>query len=135
MLVDIGTRPSAERDAVLRDFARFTVDLHEKRVRRGDYNARNIFYCLGPDGHYRFTLIDINRVQFRRMPMRVCVKEFRRLLERPELVAVAGQYAELRGWNPDLFCGAVLMERALNPRDRLKKVLHALIRPFTRRKK
>lgn len=121
-----------ERRGVLNDLASFMVELHSKGITHGDFNSGNIFYQL-EGGHYRFTLIDINRMQFRRRVSKsTAVKEFKRLLNRQNMIEVAGQYAALRGWNADLFCGAILMDRGLALTHRLKKILHAIIYPFVK---
>ncbi len=123
LLSQVDACDSIEREAVLRAFARFTVDLHQKKVKHGDYNPNNVLFRY-EDGDYRFLLIDINRVQFRTLSKRDCANEFRRLFDRQNLVVIAGQYALLRGWNPDVFCATVLLHRGIDLRGRFKKVLH-----------
>ena len=130
LLENVNALNEEDREFVLHDFAQFTYDLHLKGIKHGDYNAKNVFF-RHENGRYIFTLIDINRLQFRRrMTKKSCIKEFQRLLSRKDLIIVAERYAELRGWNVDLFCGAVLMNRGLNITGKFKRVLHAVIRPF-----
>ncbi|MDR2145097.1 MAG: lipopolysaccharide kinase InaA family protein [Tannerella sp.] len=130
LLEKVNTLPEKERDTVLYHFARFTYDLHLKGIKHGDYSAGNVFFRR-ENGRYIFTLIDINRMQFRRrMTKKACMKEFRRLLNRKGMITVAEHYAALRGWNVDLLCGAILMRRGFNIVGKLKRVLHAVIRPF-----
>ncbi len=135
LLSDVNTCHPAEREEILRDFARFTLDLHLTGIRHGDYNAGNVFFRRAGEG-YEFSLVDINRMQFRRrLSKKICVKEFWGLLSRRDMISVAAQYATLRGWNADLFCAGVLMERGFDLRGKAKRVLKAAIRPFTKKRK
>ena len=117
-----------KREAILHAFAEFTLDLHLKGIKHGDYNANNIFY-RHENGRFCFTLIDINRMQFRRkIPDKDCMREFQRLLSRKDMITVAERYAELRGWNIDVFCGAILMARGFNIIGKLKEGFRAAIK-------
>jgi len=134
LLENIHTLSEEEQEVVLHDFAQFTYDLHIKKIKHCDFHAKNVFFRR-ENGRYIFTLIDINRIQFHcRMTRKSCIKEFQRLLNRKELIIVAEHYARLRGWNIDLFCGAILMNRGLYFTGKLKRVLHAAIRPFITKK-
>ncbi len=46
------------------DFARFVNRLHQKGIIDIDLNAGNVLYQPQADGHYTFSLIDINRMKF-----------------------------------------------------------------------
>ncbi len=130
MLSSIQDWPGAEREKVLAEFARFTVMLHTKGIRHNDYNPGNIFFRREGDA-YRFSIIDINRIQFGRLSRKACAKEFRRMgLSSAETAYVAECYANLRGWKADLFCGGVLLGRGLDPHWTIKRILHAIARPF-----
>ncbi len=129
LLADIDSYTPEQRSAILSDLAAFTAKMHSAGIMHGDYNHGNIF-VRHTDLGYSFALIDINRVVFRRMDMRLSAREMRWTLPRMQLVEMAGQYAQIRGFNPDLFCGAVLMHRSLSPRDKLKKMMHAIIDPI-----
>ena len=134
LLENIHTLNEEEQEIILHDFAQFMYDLHIKRIKHSDFHAKNVFFRR-ENGRYIFTLIDINRVQFhQRMTKKTCIKEFRRLLKRKSSMIVAERYAELRGWNIDLFCGAILMNRGLYITGKLKRALRAAIRPFVTEK-
>jgi tRNA A-37 threonylcarbamoyl transferase component Bud32 len=130
-LTNISSFNTQEREAILYDLARFTYDLHLKGIKHGDYHIYNMFY-RHENERYIFTLIDINRMEFRRkMTRKACVREFQwLLLNRNDLIIVAEQYAILRGWNIDLFCGAIFMKRGIDIKGNSKKVLNAIIRLF-----
>ena len=130
LLSNITDLPDEKREAILFDLAQFTYDLHLKGVKHGDYNSGNILYRM-ENGHYVFTLLDINRMSFRRrITQRTSIKEFQCLLRHKDTLTVAGRYAALRGWNVDFFCGAILIARSFNITKRLKTILRFLIRPF-----
>ena len=50
------------------DISLYTLQLHQKGVMPLDYNTTNILFKKESDGHYHFTLIDINRMKFGRVP-------------------------------------------------------------------
>ncbi len=133
LLYDLGQGP--ERAEVLMAFAEYTAGLHIKGVQHNDYNPKNIFFRRDGDG-YRFSMVDLNRIRFKRRLTRCeCIKEFRRLgFPTDELAAIADRYARVRGWNRDLFCGCVLLARALDPHWKMKRFFKAVIHPFSRRK-
>ena len=110
-----------DRDRILDDFARFTAGLHLRGIVHGDYNVGNILFRQ-QNGKYRFAVIDNNRIRFRKPSRQGCVNELKRTgLPTPSLVRVADQYALIRGWNPDIFCGKILLRRGLDIKGRLKK--------------
>lgn len=113
----------AANQDIIRDFARFTADMHAKRIFHKDYNSGNIFYYKEGD-RYRFAIIDINRMRFRRPNKNNVLDGFDRLtLSRIPTVEIAAAYATLRGWNPETLSGAVLMRKGVNMRKKVKKVL------------
>lgn len=46
------------------DFAVFAATLHERGILHGDLNSTNVLWHLQADGHYHFSVIDINRMKF-----------------------------------------------------------------------
>jgi hypothetical protein len=51
------------RDSVFRQFAKFTYEIHNKRVFHSDYNHGNILF-KNNNGIYEFSLVDVNRMKF-----------------------------------------------------------------------
>lgn len=114
------------QQAIIRDFARFTADMNYNKVFHKDYNSGNIFFRKD-GGNYRFALIDINRLRFRRPNRNEALSSLERLnLSRLLTVQIAAEYAEVRGWNPDTTCGAVLMRKGMNMRKRMKNLIKRL---------
>lgn len=85
------------------DFAAFAAELHEKGILHHDLNSTNVLYH--PNGkHYRFSVIDINRMLF--LPENTppskedCFKNLTRFTGRMDLFEyVLGCYAENRNWD------------------------------------
>lgn len=123
----IESRPKEFQD-IMQDFVQFTVDVHKKGVIHYDYNLSNVHYHKEGE-RYQFALIDINRMQFNRYSKRKCMRTLRVLgLQLPYFTAFAEQYAVLRGWNAEVFCGALLMKRGYkNIRLKFKHKIKAII--------
>jgi tRNA A-37 threonylcarbamoyl transferase component Bud32 len=81
------------------DLARFAAQLHEKGVLHGDFNNTNVLYHPQSDGHYHFSLIDINRMTFYEgtPPMSACMDNLTRFTGNKELFRwFAEHYAACR---------------------------------------
>jgi len=74
---------------ILKAFARFTAQLHDKDIYHKDYSNGNILYKKeGED--ILFELVDLNRIQFRKITEKLAYKSFHRLdfsIEMLEIVA------------------------------------------------
>lgn len=111
MLDSIGQYDPLTQHRILTDFAEFTVDLHRRGIMHYDYNPSNIFF-REVGGSYRFALIDINRMRFKKPSKKKCLQSLQGLsLPLPLLVYTMGRYCELRGWNVEFFSGALLLRR------------------------
>lgn len=88
-----------ERTLVANDLAAFTLMLHEKGIVPLDYNMTNIMYAK--EGcHYRFALIDINRMQIGSKPgIKASMKAFAQLGTYPgEYFTLLSPYTDGRGF-------------------------------------
>ncbi len=125
-----------KRGRLIIDFAAFTAELHRKRICHRDYNLSNVFFRPCGEG-YAFRLIDVNRTRFKHLSKRDCLRELTRLqhISLPTAVAIVGEYARVRGWNEELCCAGMLLERNLGRRARFKRLHRFLKRLFSTRKK
>lgn len=92
------------------------------------YPGNVFFYKSGEK--YRFALIDINRIRFcRHLTRNDCVEVFKHLdnLPPPALSVVLVRYAELRQWNPQILCGAVMLRQGVNLPRRIKTGFRSLL--------
>ena len=53
-----------DQDKIIREFAEFTFDLHEKGVKFEDYSPGNVLIKREKYGKYGFYLVDLNRMSF-----------------------------------------------------------------------
>ena len=54
-------------DPMMRAFLEFALSLFRRGVYQRDFNRGNFLVSRGEDGSYRFPMVDINRLQFRRV--------------------------------------------------------------------
>lgn len=85
--------PITEAEEGLKAFAHYTVGLYKAGVYHGDYNLSNVLYQQS--GHnFDFTLIDINRMQFRSYSKKRGLHSLRRLqLPIEKLSIVVAEFA------------------------------------------
>lgn len=82
---------------ILRAFTRFTFSLHEKNIEFLDHSPGNTLIKAG-DGGYRFFLVDLNRMNFRKLDFKARMKNFSRLTPHKEMVRImADEYSRLYG--------------------------------------
>ena len=123
------------KNKLLEDFAAFTAEMHTKGAMHYDYNPSNMFYSE-EGNHYRFSVIDINRMRFRKGTKARSIKALTTLLlDLPVLMFVLERYAKLRGWNLDIFLGRLFLKRGLKISLRIKWFFKDIIRFFFKRGK
>lgn len=94
-LVQIPDYP--ENEIILRQFTRFSFDLHEKGVEFLDHSPGNTLIKKVGDEKYNFYLVDLNRMKFHdTMDFETRMKNLRRLTPKKEMIAVmSNEYAKL----------------------------------------
>lgn len=86
-------------EEVLRAFTRFTYDLHEKNVEFLDHSPGNTLIQIH-NQEYQFFLVDLNRMNFRRLNFEDRMKNFSRLTPKREMIEImANEYAKITAWN------------------------------------
>lgn len=97
--------PSLEaHESFLEQLTSFIASFHQRGIMHGDLNVSNIYYTLSPKGQYHFTLIDINRMSFRKdgqpLSRRRSLKDLMRITSVIEMqMRIAIKYIQLRGWD------------------------------------
>ena len=101
-LVEIPDFPDHEN--ILRQFTRFSFDLHEKGIEFLDHSPGNTLIKKNADGNYDFFLVDLNRMQFHQtMSFDLRMKNLCRLTPLKEMVAVmSNEYAIISGASESL---------------------------------
>jgi serine/threonine protein kinase len=84
----------SESEEGLRAFARFTYKLHSSGILHNDYTIKNILYSEYK-GEYTFSLIDNNRMRFRKYSYSRRIKDLERLkIPVDKLGIIAAEYAK-----------------------------------------
>ncbi len=84
-----------DREGILRAFARFTKDLHSNNILHKDYSPGNIL-IKKIDGKYIFKIVDINRMEFKKLPLDERLKNFAKLwLLDEDLAIIVKEYVFL----------------------------------------
>lgn len=92
-LVQDPSYPDGEE--ILRAFTQFTFSLHEKEIEFLDHSPGNTLINSKGDG-YEFALVDLNRMNFRRLDFNARMKNFSRLTPKKEMVEImSNEYAKL----------------------------------------
>lgn len=88
------------REELLRQFAQYTADLHEKHILHIDYSSGNILYKK-EDDKFVFYLVDLNRMTFgRKIGLNKACYNFRRLWGNDEMISfIVREYAKARGFD------------------------------------
>lgn len=110
-LKDVGNAEPGTYEALAEALGRFTASMHDKQLMHRDYSPGNVLYHVDADGHYHFSLVDINRMHFGSVDQRHGCLNFIRLWGPKrffELLVRA--YAEARGFDSDA-CVAFALER------------------------
>lgn len=88
-----------DREAILKDFAKFTFELHENCIFHLDYSPGNIL-IKKEGGVYLFKIVDINRMQFKTLTLDERLKNFSKLWAKDDdLRIITNEYAKLMRMN------------------------------------
>lgn len=88
---------------IVREFARFSAEMHQKNILHKDYSPGNILFEKNADGRTQFTLVDINRMRFNK-PIKPCeiYRNFCRLWGKQDFFeCLAQEYAAARRWDAE----------------------------------
>ncbi|MDY0090873.1 MAG: lipopolysaccharide kinase InaA family protein [Flavobacteriaceae bacterium] len=86
-------------DKILRQFTRFSYDLHQKGIDFKDHSPGNTLIKKNEKGDYDFYLVDLNRMAFHgSMSFEKRMKNLSRLTPHQDMIAVmSNEYAQLSG--------------------------------------
>ncbi|MFA5216023.1 lipopolysaccharide kinase InaA family protein [Sulfuricurvum sp.] len=121
--------PLEDRDAIFTAFAAYTYDLHQKGVWHLDYSPGNILIKRMEEG-YQFSIVDINRMEFRSItPVEGC-ENFNKLWATNEELDVMGrEYARLSGLDEQVTIAEMKRHNDSNKRTKnFKKRLKNLMK-------
>jgi tRNA A-37 threonylcarbamoyl transferase component Bud32 len=94
-LVEISDFP--DRDNILRQFTRFSFELHEKGIEFLDHSPGNTLIKKNAEGNYDFFLVDLNRMNFHdTMDFDSRMKNLSHLTPKKEMIVVmSNEYSKL----------------------------------------
>ena len=114
---------------ILKSFARYTAGFHEAGMLHLDYSPGNILISQNIEGGYSFSLVDINRMQFKSVSVEAGCMNFCRLFEYDEATRfIASEYAKARNFDEALCTQLMLhykhrFEKKKERKIRLKNLL------------
>ncbi|MBL0708269.1 MAG: hypothetical protein JJW00_04405 [Sulfurimonas sp.] len=87
----------SEYQEVLKQFVKFTYDIHKKGVWHVDYSLGNILITKNENNSYRFSLVDINRMEFKNISSIDGLKNFNKFWAKDDndLLIISKEYAQL----------------------------------------
>lgn len=108
---------------ILKQFAKFTYEIHQKGVWHVDYSLGNILVTKEAD-KYKFSLVDINRMEFKDITPQVGLKNFNKFWAKDDndLVILAKEYATLASFDEKKAIRILVKEaKSLEARVNLKR--------------
>ncbi len=88
-----------DHENILRQFTKFTWQLHEKGIYFKDHSPGNTLIAKQEE-NYNFYLVDLNRMSFFELDFEARMKNFSRLTPKKEMVKIMSDtYAKLSGYN------------------------------------
>jgi tRNA A-37 threonylcarbamoyl transferase component Bud32 len=85
-----------DREEIIKKFVAFTYNLHKNRVYHKDYSAGNILVFKNEKDEYDFSLVDINRMEFKPIDLELGLDNFAKLwLDSDNLQIIAKEYSKL----------------------------------------
>lgn len=113
-------------EEVLKQFAKFTYEIHQKGIWHVDYSLGNILITKQKNAPYMFSLVDINRMQFKEIPAEQGLKNFNKFWAKDtkDLLTIAKEYAKLANFDEEKAIQIIVEEaRTLQARVNLKRKL------------
>ena len=88
-----------DHNNILRQFTKFTWQLHEKGIYFKDHSPGNTLIIKNSE-NYDFYLVDLNRMSFVKLDLEARMKNFSRLTPKKEMIYImSDEYAKLSGEN------------------------------------
>ena len=124
-----GISRGSDTQTLLEQLARFTLAQHDHGVLHRDYNPGNIL-VRSTAGRFDFSVVDLNRIRFKRMNMNDRISGLVRLTNFVDDRRIIGcHYARLHGIDPEHFCRRLEAEqRQFEARRRRLKRTMSLFR-------
>jgi hypothetical protein len=112
------------RENILKLFSVFTFKLHENNINYLDHSPGNTLIKVN-ENNYKFYLIDLNRMEFKKMSFDDRMKNFNRLTQDSNVIKIfSEQYASLYKVDNDIIYKKMLFysNKFFSNRSKLKKL-------------
>lgn len=120
-----GDTTNEGKEELIKEFAQFTAKLHESGILHSDYSPGNILYekiAESGDHQYDFSLVDINRMEFRPVSVEEGCENFSRMRGNDEFFKLfATYYAEARNSDVTRCIQSFLRHKMEDRKKRAKK--------------
>lgn len=84
------------REEIIKQFSSFTYSLHKKNIFHKDYSAGNTLVRKIDNNTYEFSIVDINRMEFRTVDLNLAMQNFNKLwANESSLELIAKEYAKV----------------------------------------
>ncbi len=98
------------RITIIKCFVNFTYQLHQQNIYHKDYSAGNILVFKN-NNTYSFSVVDINRIQFKKINLYLAMKNFNKLWANSNtLTIIAKEYAKISNYNEKKCLKIILAE-------------------------
>ena len=117
----------ADKERILKEFAKFTFDLHENKILHKDYSPGNILIKKEANS-FLFKIVDVNRMEFRELTLEDRLKNFDMLWAKDaDLTIIAKEYAKVAKFDEDASVAKALkFSRKLKDFKNMKKRLKGI---------
>ncbi len=131
LLADVFEKEIPEEKNILTDFAGFlATKLHPEGIWHNDLSSGNVLINRNPDNSYSFSIIDLNRIKFRKHISHARgIRNLKRLTSDPiQLAYLAKQYATSCHENESIYILRLISSNLLlfSYRRHSKRILHSL---------
>lgn len=107
--------------ALMRSFTAFMFDIHNKGVVHKDLSPGNIL-IKEKDGDFIFSIVDINRMQFKSLSFDDRINNFSKLWANDKVLSfIAKEYALLASYNEDKTIERILLFDSIHKKKKLRK--------------
>ncbi|PKH69137.1 Kdo domain containing protein [Flavobacterium sp. ALD4] len=119
----IETKNYPDLENILRQFARFTFNLHEKGIEFLDHSPGNTLIKKEANDQYSFYLVDLNRMNFHdTMDFELRMKNFSRLTSDKDMITIiSNEYAKKSEKSEKIICDKILYYTTQFQEDFAKK--------------
>lgn len=105
------------REEIIKQFTSFTYSLHKKDIFHKDYSAGNTLVKKTDDNTYEFSIVDINRMEFKTINLNLAMQNFNKLwANETTLELIAKEYSKVSKQN-EKECVQIILEEDKKLKD------------------